>query len=188
MLRALIAGSAAGLCAFGSFLCLHAVWIVPIWFIVPMGAPVAAAGGATVGWAWHEHRARLPAGTSARALLLLAAAALTLLPAEGIAFLFGPSDPSLLAQAPAGRLLASLVLYLVVATLVGGVGGWLASHSRRRAGITALAAAAFAAGIGHNAPLFGHGWIALKMWTIMLTVTAIAALTLVTLQMRLAAK
>jgi hypothetical protein len=51
--------------------------------------------------------------------------------------------------------------------------------------VTALAAVTFAIGIGHNAPFIGTGYVALKLWTIMLTATAVASVALVLLEPRL---
>ena len=52
----------------------------------------------------------------------------------------------------------------------------------RAAVATGLAAFIFITGIGHNIPMFGFGWVGVKMWTIMLTDTAIASVTLVVVE------
>ncbi|MFO7538217.1 MAG: hypothetical protein R6X32_09170 [Chloroflexota bacterium] len=54
---ALVTGVLAGLIA---FLLIHALGIVPIWFILPIGLLIAAVGGLAVGWAYAELRDRLP--------------------------------------------------------------------------------------------------------------------------------
>jgi hypothetical protein len=41
---ALIAGASAGIAGLLAFLVLHALWIVPIWFMVPVGLLVAGGG------------------------------------------------------------------------------------------------------------------------------------------------
>jgi hypothetical protein len=55
-----IAGVLAGIAGLLAFLVLHALWIVPIWFILPVGLLVAGGGGLAVGWAYAELRYRLP--------------------------------------------------------------------------------------------------------------------------------
>ncbi len=56
----MIAGVLAGVAGLLVFLVLHALWIVPIWFILPAGMVVAAGGGLAIGWAYAELRQRLP--------------------------------------------------------------------------------------------------------------------------------
>ena len=47
----LIPGVLAGVAGLLVFLEIHHVWIKPIWFILPSGLMIAAAGGLAVGWA-----------------------------------------------------------------------------------------------------------------------------------------
>jgi len=54
------AGVLAAVAGLATFLLLHHLWIVPIWFIAPVGALVAAAGGAAVGAAYEELLPHLP--------------------------------------------------------------------------------------------------------------------------------
>ena len=54
------AGVLAGIAGFATFLLVHHVWLVPIWFIAPAGALVAAVGGAVVGAAYAELHPHLP--------------------------------------------------------------------------------------------------------------------------------
>ncbi len=49
----------AGCAGLVVFLLLHALWILPIWFILPIGLPIAAVGGLAVGWGYGEVRPRL---------------------------------------------------------------------------------------------------------------------------------
>ena len=175
---ALAAGALAGIAGFAVFLAVHAVWIVPIWFIAPAGVLIAAVTGLCVGWAYDVHRGLLATSIPLRVVTLFAAAALVLLPAEPIALLIAPVD--LMSRSmDASRGVTALALFFVIATGVGAAGGALVGRSRRAAGVTALAAFGLALGIGHNAPLFGYGWPAIKLWTIMLTATGIASLTLI---------
>lgn len=172
---ALLAGSAGGVAGFAAFLVIHAIWIVPIWFIAPTGLVFGVAGGAATGWAWHVHREHLPARTGARALLLFGAAVVVLLPSEAVALLFAPADPRTLAGQPVASLLSLIGVYVAAAALLGAIAGGLLGRSWAAAAVTGLAAAVFGAGIGHNAPLLGHSWVAGKMWTIMLSASAAAA-------------
>jgi len=55
--------SASGLAGLLTFLVLHHLWIVPIWFILPMGVVVAALGGVAVHRSYDALRASLPART-----------------------------------------------------------------------------------------------------------------------------
>jgi len=175
---ALAAGVSAGIAGFAVFLAVHAVWIVPIWFIAPVGVLIAAAGGLCVGWAYDLHRERMAPSIPLRVVIVFAAATLVLLPAEPIALLIAPVDV-MSRSMDAARGVTAIALFFVIATTVGAAGGALAGRSRRATGVTALAAFGLAVGIGHNAPLFGYGWPALKLWTIMLTATGIASLTLI---------
>lgn len=168
----------AGVAGFAVFLAMHAVWIVPIWFIAPAGVLIASVTGLCVGWAYDVHRGRLATSIPLRVVALFAAAALVLLPARPIALLIAPVD--LMSRSmDASRGVTALALFFVIATGVGAASGALVGRSRGAAGVTALAAFGIALGIGHNAPLFGDGWPALKLWTIMLTAMGIASLTLV---------
>lgn len=175
---ALAAGALAGIAALAVFLTVHALWIVPIWSIAPLGVMIAALSGLGGGWAYDLHRERMSGSIPVRVATLFVAASLVLLPAEPVALLIAPIDlTSQSVDAP--RVAAALALFFVIATIVGAAGGALFGQSRKAAGVTALAAFGLALGIGHNAPLFGYGWPAVKLWTIMLTATGIASLTLV---------
>ena len=49
MNTAVMAGVLAGIAGLLAFLVLHALWIVPIWSILPVGLLVAGGGGLAVG-------------------------------------------------------------------------------------------------------------------------------------------
>jgi hypothetical protein len=83
------AGVVAGLVGFATFLVLHHVWIVPIWFIAPVGAVIAAAGGAAAGRAYAELLPYLPPRPWT-SVAVAAVVGLILLPAVVIAELRGP--------------------------------------------------------------------------------------------------
>src|SRR5919198_1030286 len=69
------AGVASGLAALSAFLILHAIWIVPIWTIVPVGFVLASAGGAAVGLAYVDVLPRLPTSRPRRWIAVDAAIA-----------------------------------------------------------------------------------------------------------------
>ena len=156
---ALVAGVAAGLTGLVAFLTLHWLWIMPIWFILPVGMLVAGSGGLAVGWAYAELQRGLPKRPW-RAAVVVALLGVILLPAFVLAELRGPvftvtsigpiqtvSTPEIVA-----RFIGDL---LATATLVGAlVGGWL-GRTRRAALATAVAGFLFALGPGHNIPLIG---------------------------------
>src|SRR3972149_10854124 len=84
-----VAGALASLAGLLTFLALHAIWILPIWFIFPMGLLIAGVGGLAVGWSYAELYHRLPKRPwTAFAVILLIAA--TLAPAVVLAELRQP--------------------------------------------------------------------------------------------------
>jgi hypothetical protein len=185
------AGVLAGIAGLSAFLLTHAVWIVPIWFIAPVGALVAAAAGAAVGAAYEELLPHLPRRPwTAIAVMVLIGVAL--LPAFVIAELRGPifameenGGGTLLIPGPVA--LADVVVGLLgTATIVGAGLGWLIARSRRAAGATALAAFAFALGPGHNIPLLGGTPAVTKELVILASVVGVAAVVLVEGHARLA--
>jgi hypothetical protein len=178
---ALLAGAVAGTAGFGAFLLLHAIWIVPIWSILP--AEVwAVLGGVCVGWAYDVHRVRLPRRPAGRVAVVFASASLVLTP--GLLLLpLQPPRP----DAPTNSIVTLVVgaiagLLLLASPLIAATIGGLLGRSARAAIATGLAAFTFLSGLGHNIPVFGFGWRGVKMWTIMLTVTAIASVTLVVVE------
>lgn len=64
---AVAAGAVAGIAGLGVFLLAHHLWIVPVWFIAPVGVVMAGAGGAAVGASYATLRPHLPRRPSARA-------------------------------------------------------------------------------------------------------------------------
>jgi hypothetical protein len=53
-------GAVAGIAGLVVFLALHHLWIVPIWFIAPVGSAMAAAGGVAVATAYVDLLPHLP--------------------------------------------------------------------------------------------------------------------------------
>jgi hypothetical protein len=182
---AFTAGVAAGIAGLLVFLAFHALWIMPIWFILPIGLLVAGAGGLAVGWAYAELKWRLPPRPWT-AMAVVGVIAVILLPAFVLAelqapvFTVTPAGPvrtaatSLIVARFVGELLAT-------ATIVGGLIGWWLGRTRRAALATAVAGFVFALGPGHNIPFLGGTPGVAKELAIMAIVSGIAALVLVEL-------
>ncbi len=180
---ALIAGASAGITGLLAFLALHALWIVPIWFILPVGLLLAGSGGLAVGWAYAELKSRLPRRPWT-ALAVVGMIALILLPAVVLAELHGPVF-SVTPAGPVQTVATSVIVtrfvgeLLATATIVGGLAGWWLGHTRRAALATGVAGFVFALGPGHNIPLIGGTPGVGKELAIMTAVTFVSALVLV---------
>jgi hypothetical protein len=180
---ALIAGAVAGVAGVLVFLALHALWIVPIWFVLPTGLAFALGGGTAMGGAYGQLRPALPARpwTAPTVMGLVAA---TLLPAIALAEL----RPALFVETLAGPVPTEPIPLLVArfaaellatATLVGGVVGWRLGRTRRAAAAMSLASFLFALGPGHNIPFVGGtGGVATEL-ALLAAVIAVSALVLV---------
>jgi hypothetical protein len=177
------AGMAAGIAGFAVFLLIHHLWIVPIWFIAPVGGLLAAAGGATVGVAYADLLPHLPRRPW-RAIAMAGAVGIVLLPAFVIAEFRGPifaierggGGPLLVSGTDAAAL---VVGSLAAATIVGAGLGWLIGRRRRAAGTMALAAFVFATGPGHNIPLLGGTPAVAKELAILAAVVGLSSVVLV---------
>jgi hypothetical protein len=141
------------------FLVLHAVWIVPIWFVAPLGLVIAVLGGVAVSWAYHHVKPHLPEGNVRRWLAVAGGAVLILFPSLLVAWAGEPYftvvDGGGVPTAEGSVLAVRFVVeFLVVTILTGALTGWAITRTRR--GATAVAAAAFALalGPGHNLPFF----------------------------------
>jgi hypothetical protein len=180
---ALIAGVVAGIAGLLGFLLIHALWIVPIWFILPVGLLIAGGGGLAVGWAYAELRWRLPPRPWT-ALAVVGLITVILLPAFVLAELQAPAftvTPAGPVQAVATSIIVARFVgeLLATATLVGGlVGGWL-GRTRRAALATAVAGFVFALGPGHNIPFIGGTSGVGKELALMAAVIVVSALVLV---------
>lgn len=178
------AGVAAGLVGFVTFLLIHHAWIVPIWFIAPVGGLLAAGGGAAVGAAYAELRPHL-APRPFTIVAVVAVVGVVLLPAFVIAELRGPifamaanGGGSLLV--PGEEAAADVVVGLFgTATATGAALGWFIARRRRAAWTTAAAALAFAVGPGHNIPLLGGTGAVAKEIAILAAVVGVASVVLV---------
>lgn len=159
------AGVVAGAVGCVVFLSIHAIWILPIWFVALPGLALACGGGAVVGWAYGELGPRLPR-RPLTAFALTGLVAVTLAPSMVAAEL---SDP-MFVIAPGGeaervmgigRMSTLFVLELVVlSAATGALLGWLLERTRPAALAMSVAALVFALGPGHNIPFLGDtgGW------------------------------
>ena len=181
---AIEAGAIAGVGGLAVFLVLHHLWIVPIWFIAPVGAVMAAIGGAAVGAAYGELLPRLPPRPWT-SLWVMASVAAILTPSFVAVELSGPiyamglgGEGTLLVSAP--EALTTFVVGLVgTATLTGAALGATIGRTRRAAAKMALAGLALALGPGHNIPLLGGTPAAVKELAVLAIVVGVASLVLV---------
>lgn len=187
------AGVLAGIAGLATFLLVHHVWIVPIWFIAPVGALFAAAGGAAVGAAYGELLPHLPRRPWT-VIAVIAAAGIVLLPAVLIAEVRGPLVAT--EGGDTGKLLVSgaeavadVVLWLLGSATVAGLSlGWLVARTRRAGFMTALAAVALAVGPGHNVPMLGGTPAVTRELAILAVVVGVASVVLVEGQALLGAR
>jgi hypothetical protein len=185
------AGAASGAAGLAVFLVSHHIWIVPIWFILPVGLPLALAAGACVGWACAELQPRLPGRPwTAGALLVLVAVvlspALVLAELRAPMFDLGAPGGAQLLMSPGRAVVVFVLELLLTAGIVGAVLGWLIGRRRSAIIATSAAAVAFALGPGHNIP-FGGGTDAVpKEIALMVGVAAVSAVALVEVHARLA--
>lgn len=183
----LIAGGLAGIAGLLVFLVIHHFWIMPIWFILPVGVVIAAAGGLAVGWAYSELLPGLP-GRPWTIFAWAALVSLTLAPAAVLAQLRPPAftPTGVLNMSLEGAVIIFMRDLLFTATLTGGLLGWLIGRTRRAALATALAGFAFALGPGHNVPFLGNTPVTGKGILLLLAVIFSASIVLVEAQAVLA--
>ena len=177
---AVISGMIAGVAGLSTFLMVHALWIMPIWFILPIGLMIALLGGAAVGWAYAEVQHKLPSRPWT-AIALAALIVACLLPATILAELrqpmFNVTPAGAIFQMALGRAIFLFIAELPLsAAIVGASLGWWLARTRRAAGAMALAGIIFALGPGHNIPFIGGTGGVTKEWAIMGAVIIIAAL------------
>jgi len=179
-----VAGALASLAGLLTFLALHAMWILPIWFIFPMGLLIAGSGGLAVGWSDAELHHRLPKRPwTAFAVILLIAA--TLAPAVVLAELRQPmynvsaAGVANLALGLPEAVFRFIGELLLTASVTGGLLGWWVGRSLRAAVATALAGFVFALGPGHNIPFIGGTPGVAKEIAIMTAIIVVSAFVLV---------
>jgi hypothetical protein len=178
------AGATAGLAGLLVFLALHHLWIEPIWFIAPVGAVMAAAGGIAVVAAYVEVRDRLPRRPWT-ALAVTAGVAAMLAPSIAVAEVRGPiydmtaSGNGVLLVPVADAIAAFVIGLLAPATLTGAILGALVGGTRRASARMALAGFALALGPGHNIPFLGGTGATVTELAILAAVSLAAAVVLV---------
>jgi hypothetical protein len=180
---ALISGALSGITGLLVFLVIHAMWIMPIWFILPIGMVVAVAGGLAVGLAYAEIKHRLPPRPwTAPSIIVLIT--VILLPGTLLAelrtpmFVFTPTGPMFQMEV-AAAVLIFVVELLLTAALTGGALGWLIGRTARAAYLMALAGFIFALGPGHNVPFIGGTGGVFMEWVIMGAIIISSAVVLV---------
>lgn len=185
----LIAGILSGIAGLLVFLVIHQFWIIPIWFVLPLGLLIASVGGCAVGWAYGELLPALPPRPWT-AISIIGLIAVILLPSFILAEL---RQPMFDVTVPAGVLLISteraamlfVLELLVTSTVVGALAGWLIRRTARAALATALAGFVFALGPGHNIPFLGGTPGSIKGLLILLVVASVSAIVLVDVEARL---
>jgi hypothetical protein len=183
MKASLLAGAFSGVAGLIVFLVIHHFWIMPIWFILPIGLLIAALGGVAVGKAYQELLPRLPRRPW-RAVSMVGLIITILLPsivlAEMRAPMFDISGPSALLVISVRQAAVIFILELLLtATLVGGIAGWIICHTRKAALSTALAGLIFALGPGHNIPFLGNTPGTLKGVAMLFAIVIVSAVVLV---------
>lgn len=178
-----IAGVLSGIAGLIVFLILHHLWIRPIWFVLPLGLVVAAAGGIAVGQTYRELLPNLPPRPWT-ILAMVALIALILSPSIVLAELRNPmfdiSVPGGRLTISAGRAAAIFILELLAtATVTAGLAGWMIAGTRRAVLATALAGFIFALGPGHNIPLIGGTPGVRKELALMACIILVSAVVLV---------
>lgn len=174
----------AGLAGFAVFLVLHHLWIVPIWFIAPIGGVMAAAGGAAVGAAYAELLSHLPprpwtAIVVALGIVAVLGQSIVIAELRGPVYVMGQSGAGILVVAASEAVAGFVGGLLATATVAGAAVGWLVGRTRRAAGWTALAGFALAIGPGHNIPLLGATPAVAKELVMLAAVTVAASIVLV---------
>lgn len=185
----LLAGAFAGAAGLVVFLVIHHSWIMPIWFILPVGLVVAVLGGLAVGWSFAELHPNLP-NRPWSILSWVALSALTLLPAiilaEMRAPMFDIRVTGSVLMISVGQAAFLFILELVVpAAVAGGLAGWFIGRTRSAMISTAFAGFVFALGPGHNIPFLGSTPGTLKGLLILIAIVFASAVVLVELQAKL---
>jgi hypothetical protein len=189
MKASLLAGAFSGINGLIVFLVIHHFWIMPIWFILPIGLVFAGLGGAAVGWAYQELLPNLPPRPW-RAVTIIGLIIVILLPsivlAEMRAPMFDISGPSALLVVSVKQAAVIFILELLLtATLVGGIAGWVIRRTRKATLVTALAGLIFSLGPGHNIPFLGNTPGTLKGVAILFAIMIVSAVVLVETQARI---
>jgi hypothetical protein len=189
MKASLFAGAVSGVAGLIVFLVIHHFWIMPIWFITPIGLLIAGLGGMAVGWAYHELLHNLPPRPW-REATVIGLIMVILLPsivlAEMRAPMFDISGPSSFLVISGRQATVLFILELLLtATLMGGLAGWVIRRNRKATLVTALAGFIFAIGPGHNIPFLGNTPGTLKGVAILFAIVMVSAVVLVATHARI---
>ena len=189
MKASLIAGAVSGFAGLIVFLIIHLFWIMPIWFILPIGLLIAGLGGAAVGWAYHELLPNLPPRPW-REVTIIGLIMVILLPsivlAEMRAPMFEIGGPSSFLVISFRQAAVIFILELLVtATLMGGIAGWIIRRTCKAVLATALAGIIFALGPGHNIPFLGNTPGTLNGVAILFAIVMVSAMVLVETRARI---
>ena len=184
----LLARASSGVAGLIVFIVIHHLWIIPIWFILPLGLVIAGLGGLAVGWVYVELHPYLPPHPWS-IISWVALIGLILLPsiilAEIRVPMFDGSVPGGLLMMSVGQAVVLFILELLVtATLTGGIAGWLISRTPRASLSTALAGFVYALGPGHNIPFLGSTAGTLKGVIILSAIVLVSSVMLVEMQAR----
>ena len=183
MKASLLAGALSGVAGLIVFLVIHHFWIMPIWFILPIGLLIAGLGGTAVGWAYRELLPNLPPRPW-RVVTIIGLIMVILLPsfvlAEMRAPMFEIGGPSSFLVISVRQAAVIFILELLLtATLMGGITGWLIRRTSKAVLATALAGFIFALGPGHNIPFLGNTPGTLKGVAILFAIVMVSAMVLV---------
>ena len=189
---AVVAGALAGIAGVGVFLVAHQLWIVPIWFIAPVGAIMAGFGGGAVGASYATLRPYLPrrpwtAPSVAALYATMLAPAVLIGELRGPIFALDADGGGTLLVPPTEALVDVLFGLLGTSALAGAIAGGLIGRRRRAVGTTTLAAIVLAIGPGHNIPLLGGTPAVGKELAILGAVVVAASVVLVEAEARLTA-
>lgn len=180
---AFVAGLLAGIVGLLTFLVIHAFWILPIWFILPIGMVMASVGGLAVGWAYAEVHHKLPkrpwtliAVVGLIVLILIPSVVLAEVRPSMVTITAAGHEATMETSEMVVRFIGEL---LVTATLAGGLlGAWIGRTRRAIIGM-AVAGFIFALGPGHNIPFLAGTTGVAKEIAIMMIVIIVSALVLV---------
>jgi hypothetical protein len=178
----LIAGALAGEAGLITFLVIHHYWILPIWFILPLGVFIAGVGGVSVGWCYFEIRESLPPRPWT-SLAMAIIVGLILVPSIVVAELRPPFvdfETGTILREEGTSLVIRFVVELILLTILAGLGaGWVVGRTSRAAVSTAVAGAIFALGPGHNIPFLANTPATGKGIMLLVAIILISSLVLV---------
>jgi hypothetical protein len=149
----------SGLVGMIVFLVLHALWIMPIWFIAPIGALISVGGGIVTGQC-YARASKLSVWRPISSLYVFLMVGVTLLPCVLLIKVVPP-----LLESQNGEVVHPInmpwivsgffLLLIIPAAGVGWIFGRILGGDRSSAAIFSVMGLLIALGPGHNLPLFG---------------------------------